>query len=225
MAEGQRIQRFMLWDEPRPKLIDFLALSADQLRAFAGFIDKFGFDARLGETLELAIALGISHEKALDLLRYAALLEDQKIQFALSSQDVVEEFRTYLLRRSAPPEQFENLKRLEPAVVELFKDRPEMRLRSKRRAVSAGIVPSATSFESLCDLRPVFNEARDKILDYVSVALIRIQTQSDRQEPEDLVFQIDKSGLQKLDAFMDRIKKKFDVIEQTRQQLVEEAKR
>jgi hypothetical protein len=221
MAGERKIQRFMLWDEPRPTLNDFVALSADQLNAFSHFIDRYGFDAGLRETLELALALGVSHERALDLLRYAELLDDQKTQYSLTPQDVVEEFRTYL-ERKGDSQLAEKLPSLAPALAELFKDRPEVRLYSKRRMVSTGIVPSATAFESLCDLRPVFNEPRDKILDYVSIALIRIRTRSDRQESDDLVFQIDSNGLRLLEHFMDRLRKKFEVIEETRQRLLEQ---
>jgi hypothetical protein len=224
MAGEAKIQRFMLWDEPRPKLSDFIGFSAGQLKIFAEFVDKYGFDATLGETLGLASSLGVSHERALDLLRYAELLDDQKEQLGLTPEDVIGEFRTYL-EHKAPP-LVDKLPALQPALVELFKNRPDVRLRSKRRMVSSGIIPSATAFESLCDLRPVFNDPRDKILDYVSIALIRIRTQSDRQESnDDLIFQIDKSGLDRLEKFMERLRKKFAVIEQTAQQLLEGAKR
>ena len=78
MAREQKIQRFMLWDEPRPTLRDFVALSPDQLKAFANFIDRYGFDAGLGETLGLESAIAVSHERALDRLRYAELLTIKK---------------------------------------------------------------------------------------------------------------------------------------------------
>ena len=171
--------------------------------------------------LGLASALDVSHRRALDLLRYAELLDDQKSQFKLTPQDVVEEFKTYFERRNLP-QLAAKLPSVAPALIELFKDRPEIRLYSKRRTVSAGIVPTAIAFESLCDLRPVFNEPREKILDYVCIALIRIRTQSDRQETNDLVFQIDDNSLQLLEQFMERLRKKFEVIEETRQRLLEQ---
>jgi hypothetical protein len=189
MAGEQKVQRFMLWDEPRPKLSDFVSFSSEKLEALSSFIDRYGFDVGLKETLELASALEVSHEKALDLVHYTELLDDQKNQFNLTPDEVVEE---------------------------------EVRLYSKRRTISSGIVPTASAFESLCDLRPVFNEPRDKILDYVSIALIRIRTQSDRQEPNDLIFQIDSDSLHLLEQFMDRLRKKFDVIEDTRRKLLEQ---
>jgi hypothetical protein len=220
MAETPRIQRFMLWDEPRPTLKDFVQFEPEQLKAFAAFIDRYGFEADLKETLELASTLSLSHERALDILRYAELLEDQKSRFLLTPQDVIEEFRTYLQRKA--PNLLANLDSVAPALTELFKDRPAVRLISKRRVVSSGIVPNATSFESLCDLRPVFNEERDKILDYVSVALVRVRTHSDRHESEDFVFQIDRKNFQQLEQFVERLRKKFEVIEQARQRLMEE---
>jgi hypothetical protein len=221
MAGERKIQRFMLWDEPRPRLSDFVSFSPAQLDAFSSFIDRYGFDVALKETLELASILGVSHERALDLLRYAELLDDQKSQFKLTPEDVVEEFRTYLERKGTP-QLLERLPTLASSLRDLFKERPDVRLSSKRRTVSGGIVPRALTFDSLCDLRPVFNEPRDKILDYSSIALIRIRTESDRQESNDLIFQIDSDGLRLLEQFMERLRKKFEVIEETRRRLLEQ---
>jgi hypothetical protein len=220
MAGEIRIQRFMLWDEPRPTLRDFVQFAPEQLNRFSAFVDKYGFDAGLNETLELASALGVSHERALDLLRYLELLDDQKSRLALTSEDVVEEFRTYLERKA--PDFLKKLGDVAPALVGLFKERPDVRLSSKRKAVTAGIVANARAFESLCDLRPVFNEAREKILDYVSVALIRVRTENDRREPDDFVFQIDARGLLLMEQFMERLKKKFEVLDGVRSRLLED---
>jgi hypothetical protein len=220
-AGTSNIQRLMLWDEPRPTLKDFLKFKPDQLMAFVRFVDRFGFDADFEKTLELATDLGVSHERAIDLIRYAELIDDQRSRLQLTSADVLQEFRTYVSRRGLEFEK--TLPSIEPALSQLFKERgDEARLYAKRKVVAAGIIPNALVFESLCDLRPVFNEARDRILDYVSVALIRVRTHSDRHDSDDLVFQIDRGGLRLLEQFTERLRKKFDVIEESRKRLLEE---
>jgi hypothetical protein len=224
MADQPTIQRLMLWDEDRPTMGDLIALSARQLQVLSAFIDLHGFEADFAQTLELAAGLGVSHERTIDLVRYLQFLDDQRSRLKFKPGDMLQEFRTYGRRKKI--ERLEaKLQAIETPLLDLFKDRAEGRLRAKKAAVTKGIVASAIGFDSLCDLRPVFNEERDKIVDYVPVAIVRIRAQRDiSREPVELVFQIDKSTLEDMERFMELLRKKFRIIEQVRKDLSEERK-
>jgi hypothetical protein len=222
MADQAAVQRLMFWDEPRPTLKDLLDLSTDQLATLAQFVDRCGFEADLSETFDLATKLGLPHERSVDLLRYMQLLNDQRIHFGLRAEEVLEEFRTYVRRKELKQSEAK-LPSIAPALARLFTDSPEASLRAKKKAIAAGIVAAATGFDSLCDLRPVFDEERGKIVAYVPLALVRVRTRRDTsREPSEVVFQIDAAGLDQMEKFMALLREKFRIMESSCRHIDEE---
>jgi hypothetical protein len=215
-----QIQRLLLWDVGRPTLKDLADLSPEQLRTISEFIDENGFDPVLTKTLILAGQIELSHEKTLDLLRYTQFLDDQRKQLELTSDDIIAEFGTYAENKKSA-ELKTRLPIIEAALKELFRDRPGLRMRAKVRSVTTGIVPVAIDFHSLCDLRPIFNEERTAVVEWVPVTLVRVRVHKDTGDEEDLVFQIDANGVKEMEALLARLRKKLDVIEHSRHKLQE----
>jgi hypothetical protein len=224
MAEDTPIQRMFLYDEKEPTVDDLVNLSSDQIGVLSEFIDRHGFyGAEPREVLDLATGLGLSYEKTLDLLRYSAFLEQERTRLALTPDELIAEFRTYLIRHKLPT-LLDGLPRIADALRMLFADRPEIAFRTKVRSVTTGIVPFASDFLSLCDLRPIFNDQRDAILDYATVALVRVQVRNDLREDSTLIFQIDQKGFAQMETFMENLGKKMAVLEEVREKLVGQKK-
>ncbi|HVA77453.1 MAG TPA: hypothetical protein VNF27_06135 [Candidatus Binataceae bacterium] len=213
------VQRFFLYDEGEPSVGDFIKLSPEQILAIADFSDRNGFSGDPPELLSLAMRIGLSYEKTADLVQFAGFLDNEKNRLGLDPEGVVEEFEIYLRRKNLVDLQAK-LPTVSPALKKLFAERPEIALRSKVASVTTGIVPVAIDFHSLCDLRPVFNEQRDNILDYVTVALVRVLVRSDGQQDSPVIFQIDRGGIDRLEEFLKRLRRKFSALEAVRNQLV-----
>jgi hypothetical protein len=216
-------QRIFLGDEDQPSIQDFAELSSDQLILLANFIDVHGFRAETEDILSLSEKLNVSFEKANDLLYYAGYLEAQRARLGLSPGDMIVEFETYLDRHKLEDLK-QGLSKISVELKSLFVDRPKIALLSKKATVTAGVVPKAVNFYTLCDLRPVFNEARDEALDYVPVALVRVLVQSEAQQNSSLIFQIDQAGVSQLEECLERMRKKMAFLEGVRHDLLERKK-
>jgi hypothetical protein len=218
-----RIQRLFLYDEGDPSVRDLVALSGVQLVALVEYIDQHGFQFVLKDISDLAATLGLSYEKTADLVSYTGFLEGERVRLGFTAEDMIAEFETFLERHRESGLK-DNLSKISSSLVRLFVDRPKIALRVKSTAVSAGIVPQAIDFHSLCDLRPVFDEGRDVALNYVSVALVRVLVRNDSQQDSSLIFQIDEDGLNRLTDFVERLKKKMGYLENVKKQILETKK-
>jgi hypothetical protein len=211
-----RIQRFFLYDEGDPTIDDFLKLSPEQVLTFADHVDLHGFEGTTEELLSLARKLELSYEKTTDLMQFAGYLQNERARLKLGVEGLVEEFEIYLERRKIDIPLTSKLRSLSEPLKKLFADRPQIALRTKAATVTAGVMPQASDFWSIVDLRPIFNEERDTILEYATVALVRILLRTETREDSTVVFQIDPQGVSRLEQFLDRLKRKMAVLESVR---------
>lgn len=221
---SERIQRVYFGDEPEISVRDLLGFSDKQLEALALFLDKHGPFGEVKDLLVLAAEMGLSFERTVDVVRHVAYLNGERSRLQLTPEGMLHEFETYLDRHPDAGGLKRRLASISAPLKRIFSDRPEIAFRSKMATVSAGVVPQAVDFYSLCDLRPVFNDDREqpKALDYVPVALIRVIVRNDVQEANSsLVFQVDRSGISKLEEFLDRMKKKMAFLDDARRELLE----
>jgi hypothetical protein len=216
----ERIQRFFLYDEGEASIGDFIKLTPTQILTLAEFVDRNGFSGTPEDLLSLAQKLGVSYEKTADLVQYGAFLQSEKNRLELSLDGLIEEFEIFL-ERHGDADARSTLAKLAEPLKRLFADRPDIVLRAKVASITSAAVPEALDFLSICDLRPVFNEERDSILEYVPVALIRILVRSETREADTLVFQVSREGVKRLREFMDRLQKKMEMLELVRKGLME----
>lgn len=219
-AKMARIQRFFLYDEGEPTIEDLLKLSSEQILAFARHVDLHGFAGSPNELLSLADILGLSYEKTADLVQYAGYLQSERARLTLDLQGLLEEFDIYLERRDLSAEVKPKLLALSESLKKLFADRPQIALRAKVASVTSGVVPEGIDFRSICDLRPIFNEERDTIIEYSTVALVRILLRSETHQDSPVVFQIDSQGVTRMEEFLAQLRKKMAALEAVRGGLV-----
>ena len=219
---SNRLQRLYIGDEREATIGDLVGLTTDQLSALARSVDAFGFfGADVKNIQDLAVEMGLSYEKTVDVIQRAGYLEGERVRFGLTPDDMLVEFETYFERHNET-ELLKKLPGVSVALKELFRDRPQIAFRAKVANVTGGIVPQAVDFYSLCDLRPVFDDDRSQALEYVPIALIRVGVRSDFQDENSaLIFQIDRSGVAKLEEFLEKLKKKMGALEKARTELLE----
>jgi hypothetical protein len=224
LATMARVQRFFLYDEGEPKIEDLLKLSSEQVLRIVAYVDEHGFSGSPQELLDLAGGLGISYEKTADLVQYCGYLQAERARLGLDLDGLIAEFDVYLERSGLRPEEGAKLTELSEPLKRLFADRPRVALRDKVASVTAGVVPQGIDFRSICDLRPIFDEKRETILEYAIVALVRVLLKSETLENSTVFFQIDSQGVGKLEEFLGRLRKKMDALEKVRSGLLGEKK-
>jgi hypothetical protein len=216
-----RVQRFFLYDEGEPSIADFIRLKPEQILALTKFVDGNGFTGSPEELLTLAETLGLSYEKTADLVQFAGFLHAERARLNLDVDGVIQEFETYFERHENELHiTRQQLTALYEPLRKLFSDRSEIARRMKIASVTSGVLPEAIDFHSLCDLRPVFNEERDAVFEYVPVALIRVLVRNELRQDSAFIFQIDRQGIAKLDDFLTRLKTKMAVLEGVRSELI-----
>jgi hypothetical protein len=70
---------------------------------------------------------------------------------------------------------------------------------------------NATSFSSILDFRPNFNEDRSAILELLPVVQFKVTTDSDDPSDTAIIFQMDEATLAKLKEAVDLAQKKLSV--------------
>ncbi len=80
----------------------------------------------------------------------------------------------------------------------------------KIRRLENGFLATAQRFSSFVDLRPDFTESRDAIRGYVPVIQFRVETNSDKPLQQEMVFQLNEFGLERLRAAVDDANIKLD---------------
>lgn len=216
-----RIQRFYLYDEGEPKIEDLLTLSPEQVLTIASYVDEHGFSGSPEELLALANRLEFSYEKAADLVQLSGYLQSERMRLGLDTQGLIEELETYLKRNDLKAEVGARLSQLSESLKKLFAARPAVELREKLVSVTRGVVPQGIDFRSICDLRPIFDERRETILEYAVVALVRVLLRSETLQDSTVVFQIDAQGVKKLEELVTRLKTKMTALEAARTRLME----
>jgi hypothetical protein len=215
-----RVQRFYLNDEGTPNIADILRLTREQVLSLASYIDKRGLSGSREDLLALANELGLSFEKTTDLVQYAQYLQAERSRLGLDERGLFDEFDIYLERAGLKGELGLTLSELSEPLRKLFANRPQLALREKVVSVTAGVIPQAVDFRSLCDLRPIFDEQREKILEYIIVALVRVFLRSETGEDSTAVFQLDAEGIDKLEKFLGQLKSKMEALKSVRNRLV-----
>ncbi len=215
-----QVQRFFLYDEGEPTISDLVTLLPDQVRAMSDHVDRYGFAGTPDQLLALAARLNISYEKTADLIQYAGYLQSERLRLGLDVSGLLEEFDTFLVRHKLEGELKQQLTALYEPLRKLFADRPKVALREKVASVTAGVVPQGIDFRSICDLRPIFDERRETILEYSVVALVRVLLRSEVLPDSTVVFQVDAQGVKQLEELVTRIKTKMTALEVARTRLI-----
>lgn len=82
----------------------------------------------------------------------------------------------------------------------------------KKETVRQGFIDEAIEFNSIVDVRPVFDSERSTLVEYVIAAQLQIGLRSHNPIASPILVQIDKNGLQSLKLCIEQIEKKIALI-------------
>jgi hypothetical protein len=104
------------------------------------------------------------------------------------------------------------LQKLSDRLVKVLSYNQSAERRDKIGRLKRGFLPNATGFSSFVDLRPSVNAGRTKVDEFVPLVQFRISTESESDDEESLVFQMDERALEKLGEAIRDAQKKLDAI-------------
>lgn len=167
-------------------------------------------DAAVGETLDVARRFsdeaGIPPYSANLVVQIARFLGRQKRQCKLNENDVVDQLVT------ACPDIADTLNNRREVLVALVSQKPNVDVLRKKDRLSRGIVKTLVDINGYCDVRPVFDADRQRIVDQVRVVVVRLQLEDEVGDEESVVLQLNDDSIAKLEEFLATTKRKLDSI-------------
>jgi hypothetical protein len=101
----------------------------------------------------------------------------------------------------------------------LLQENPAYSRFKKVQRLRAGLLPNATGFRTMLDLRPDFGDKKDMFEFQGLVKIIQFRVTTDAQDPamREIVFQLDEDALTELLNTVDRLKNKLSAIDEVNQ--------
>jgi hypothetical protein len=198
------------------------SLSQDRLSALRGYLDSTEFRPRYGFYVKVADLLGISDEAAANFCTFINHVNTQRMKLRREVASIPAELESFLSRVASAGKSQDEAQRLigfvranRTLIANLFADLPERDFSAKVRGLETGPLPHLHAFRTFCDVRPVFDDKADGIIQQfpiLTLSLVTHCTATDRYEQ--VVVQLTEADLTAFrDAFA-RLDKKLKLIKQ-----------
>jgi hypothetical protein len=188
------------------------ALNESEYEELKQFTNAVGFNPKPSEIAKLKIN---SRETSVDkkfLLAALAFLHERLTDMTADfseSDGVLQKFVDDVFE-DARPDQVDKKTITLQRLKSLLEASAEHTALLKRKRLTAGFLPNATTFSSFVDLRPNFaDEDLSKANGYVPMIQFRIRTDSATPGLKSFVFQMDVDALEELKKAIDRVEKKL----------------
>lgn len=130
--------------------------------------------------------------------------------------EVVSELVAFVSRNAPEEKQFlGTVDRKRPALVSLLTPKPEMRRAMKIECLAHGPQPTVDSFQSICDVRPVFEmvEGKEKIVGFVPTILLQAKVSGPDGDMRQTIFlSMSSAKLALLKDVVERTEEKLNAI-------------
>lgn len=131
-------------------------------------------------------------------------------------EDVVNELVAFVTRNAPEYEQFLTaIDRKRPVLVSLLTPKPERRRAMKVAYLAHGPQPTVDSFQTICDVRPVFEtvEGKEEIVGYVPTILLEAKVSDPEGEGRQTIFlSMTSKKLELLKVVVERAEEKLNAI-------------
>ena len=198
---------------PKSALADirtFVGLSDNQLEKVSASFDAPTAESAYGQFIdEIRTTLGLSSEDARSVSRVGSFLLaaiDQGVQ----ADTIVDDLHASVVDLEGADDPLAatiNAKRA--ALLRFLGPKPRRARATKIRYLKSGPHPSATSFRTVCDLRPLFDEAGAEIEGLVPTLFLEVKTEDPDGEEDTHVIHLSRSKLKELLEVLERTQKKF----------------
>lgn len=183
-----------------------------------------GFDDVLGRSLgkniielytDIVNALSISDERTADLVeayRYILFLTHER---EVPVGDVLDEVRAALEKSKAAGAQdaAENIREHSKSFVDFFSKTTGHSIAAKRRYLASRLFNSVLDIHSVCDLRPILNEKRTEIVDWITSTYLEFTVTDSLGSAEIVPLNLDAAALDKLRKELASVETKVRLIQ------------
>ena len=183
------------------KLINLLNSPKATSQTTHGFLSK------------IADILNISVEDAYDVVKLVDFLSKQKESFEVNDDEFISEVKAFV-EKSDNEKALKNLETqtIQKALLNLFGKKPIAELAKKKEKLETGLLKTVIGIEGTCELRPVFNIERSHIVDKVITVITRLTLEDDKDDEDNLIFQLNSNSLKKLKEFIEITDKKIEIM-------------
>lgn len=193
------------WDDVKK----LLSLSANQMRTVAKVLQS-------KETLKtedvsyqrIAKDADISQADALAVLGAVTNLTLQRQRYSLSSDQLLDD-----LEAGAEIKVKEFDAQTKAALLDLLSESEEGYFVEKAESLKIGFSPHLVSVRSICDVRPIFDKARENIEGILLVTFLGLTMHDEEHKDHTTILQLGRSELRKLRESIEEAEKKLAVLE------------
>jgi hypothetical protein len=187
------------------------SLSEEAYRNFKNAISsELAYDDNPDRIAGLANELSVTPEDAAMILQATSILYErvQALPTGVDSSSAISRF----VDEFDEELEADVKRRLVARLTELTARNESAELNKKIYRLQAGFLDTATSFSTFVDLRPDFTEKRDAIRGFIPMIQFKIATNSDNPHFQELIFQVDEFGLERLRATLNDAQSKLTAL-------------
>ena len=203
---------------PKSALADikvFLGLSPDKLKQLSALFDAPGPIVSYGAFVEkIRKDLDLSVDEARAVVRVGDFFLTATEQ-DVEGEVLLKDLRSFI--EEAPAQEGalrQAIDEKQAALLEFVGPKPQRARASKIQYLKAGPHPSATSFRTVCDLRPLFDEDGKRIEGLIPTLFLQIKTEDQDREEETQVIHLSRDKLEELQRVLDRARSKFKAMDE-----------
>jgi hypothetical protein len=202
-----------------PDFSEFLRLTADQFKELSDRFDAPESVVAYGEFVNrIANELGVPTGTARAVARVGTFLLSA-IDQGTQPDSVVDDVRCFLTEMSgAESDLAAAVDAKRGPILAFLKRKPRRERAIKIEYLKSGPHPSATSFRTVCDLRPLFNEEGNAVEGLIPTLFLEIKTEDQDGEIETQVIHLSRKRLAELRQVLDRADKKLGTLQKRYEQ-------
>jgi hypothetical protein len=200
--------RLYIPQEAAGDLAQLLSLTDDQIRKLTSALDSGLATQGSGAILEhLSRELGCSYAKCWIAWGLARFIGGQRSAADISDETVIDDLVGVL--EAEAPGAAEQVKGKREVLLDLFAPKPQGEHFAKLHRLRWGPLRAAQGFRSVCDIRPVFDEAREDIVGAFPVSILAIDCQNESGDKETIVVQLNDESMARLKESLETLERKL----------------
>lgn len=202
--------KYLIIPENRWKDIrTLLSLSASQMQTVAKTLrSKETLKAEEPSYQRIAKDANISQADTLAVLSAVTNLILQRQRYSLSNEQLLDDLE------AGSNVEVKNLDvQAKAALLDLLSESEEGYFVEKAESLKVGFPPHLVSVRSICDVRPVFDKARENIEGILLVTFLGLTMHDEEHKDHTVVLQLARSELRKLRECIEEAEKKLNVME------------
>lgn len=118
--------------------------------------------------------LNISYDDAIDIVNAASNLEIQRKEYNINDEEFINELKQLFTEKNQP-DLVKEIDLNKDWILKLTGPKPNADYFEKVRFIKTGLIDTAKSFRSFCDIRPIFDEQRTKYTELIPIIIMEVK--------------------------------------------------